>query len=322
MSHRDGHRRKFFILKYPLDAKAIPSMLLRVVGDKYNPSASYAAPGTFLPAILAQGAEHSEASVEGPPLLPAPTLTLNRRECFEAARTKGAKLKLARLLHLEGDRNHEERIEMESAVVKRYSLDNAPAQFRALMARDVGYAREVRGVLARKREGSRRAYLVDGFMTAEDATWSRGTKRGFSSGLGVTIVPPLEGVVAAGLEVEAHVSLSRHVGRESAWMAPGEEIFAVSYLEVKLAGEGFLGTGPKTVVVGDTVVASNLTAALAGSGSGREVSKAEEETEEETDGESSGDESEEEVEEDDVEVVVLNGLDPQVLEGLEHFLEI
>jgi len=293
-------------------------MLLRVVGDKYDPSKSYAAPSaTSSPSTL--------PSLENSPedlallLLPTPTHTLNRRECLETARTKGAKLKLARLLHLEGDRSHETRIEMESAAVKQYSLDNAPARFRALMTRDERYARAVREVLALKRGGSRRAYLVDGFMTAEDATWSRGVKKGVSAGVGVTVVPPLDGVGVAGMGVEADASVSRHVGRESVWMSPGEEVFAVSYLEVRLQGEGFLGTGTKVPVVGDTVVANNSTAALGSGGPSREVARTEE-----SDSEDDSDESEDEVEleSEDVEIVVLEGIDQHVLEELEHFLEI
>lgn len=56
--------------------------------------------------------------------------------------------------------------------------------------------------------------------------------------------------------------LSSHIGMESGWLAPGEEIFAVSYMELKLEGQGFLSTGPKAPVIGDTVLASNKHAAL------------------------------------------------------------
>lgn len=70
-------------------------------------------------------------------------------------------------------------------------------------------------MLAGKRGGSRYVYLVNGFITAKDATWSRGSKRKVLAGVEATVVPPLDIIGAMGLEVEAEVSLGKYIGRQS-----------------------------------------------------------------------------------------------------------
>jgi hypothetical protein len=296
-------RRKFFILDYTLGDDHIQNILCRVVGDKYDPKASYAPEGALV-------REHF------PNILPKPNITANRRECFEKAASSGAKLKLAKLFHLGVDCSHEERTEMESELVKRYSLDSGPAKFKKLME-DPRYAAEVREVLARKR--SKKAYLVEGFMTTTNATWSRTVARIARNGAGAAAT----GGPAAVLEAAADATHNNRTTNASGWITPGEEIFAVSYLEVKLEGKGFLGIGRKDPVIRDTVVASNKTAAL----NPRNARHGVEEDDSEGDSDvvngsnSSSSDSEEEDEDEDTEVV-LSTEEEGVIEGLDAFLEL
>lgn len=228
-------RKKFFILDHTLTDEHIPSFLLRVVDDKYDPLASYAPEELIANELL-------------PDLLPKPSINTNRKDCLETVGEAKARITLAKLFHLEADRKHEDRTATESKEVKRYSIDNAVLRFIELME-DLRYADEVRGLLEWKR--SRRAYLVVGFMTATDATWSTGGDDSGSTGGGVSVAPDAAFQRAsAGLEVTADTGISSSANRGSEWVAPGEEIFAVSYMEVKLQGKGFWGRGPKARLPG------------------------------------------------------------------------
>lgn len=295
-------RKKFFILDYTLGDDHIPSFLLRVVGDKYDPKASYAPDGPLVNELL-------------PGLRPKPNITTNRKDCLANIKDAGARVKLSKLFHLEVERKQEDQIAVESEQVKRYSLGNADLKFQKLM-QDSRYAYEVRNLLNRKR--SRRAYLVVGFMTTTNATWSKTAAGGTSAGARTTTMTPtiLQGAAAAaGLEIVADARASNSVGRESEWIAPGEEIFAVSYVEIKLEGQGFLGAGPKVPIIGDTVVASNRHAALGGGGR------------DEDDGSESGSGSDSEDEDEEgrtgqVGTVALAQDEEMVIAGLDHYFEV
>jgi len=293
-------RKKFFILDYTLGDDHIPNLLLRVVGDKYDPKASYAPDGPLVNELL-------------PNLLPKPNITTNRKDCLANIKDAGARVKLSKLFHLEVERKQEDQTAVESEQVKRYSLGNADLKFQKLM-QDSRYASEVRHLLYRKR--SRRAYLVIGFMTTTNATWSKTAAAGTAAGAGATAATPtiLQGAAAAaGLEIVADARVRNSVGRESEWIASGEEIFAVSYMEIKLEGQGFLGAGPKVPVIGDTVVASNRHAALGGGGR------------ENKDDSETGSESEDEDEEDRTEqagTVALAEDEEMVIAGLDQFFEV
>jgi hypothetical protein len=273
-------------------------MLCRVVTDKYDPGKAFAPDQPLASELL-------------PNLLPKPFVMTNRKDLFENARSSGVHATLAKVCHIGADRSTGNSTALESEEVKRYSLSNPERRFAELMD-NPRYAAEVSSLLAKKR--SHRGYLVTGFMTTKNSTWSKTATADMSLDGGVTLDA---GLIVSGAPpgLDIGVDASHAVSRlnQSEWMSPNEEIFAVSYVSLKLEGNGLLGRGPKRPVIGDVVLASNRHAALSG---GPQTDSDEEETE--SDSESDSDQG------DDShmgKVVVLAEEEP-VIEGIDHFLEI
>ncbi|KAH6847730.1 hypothetical protein B0I37DRAFT_375728 [Chaetomium sp. MPI-CAGE-AT-0009] len=291
-------RRQFFLLDYTLGHDQIASMLCRVVTDKYDPGKAFAPDQPLASRLL-------------PNLLPEPFVMTNRKDLFENARSSAVQAKLAKLCHIGADWSTGNSTGLESEEVKRYSLSNPERRFAELMD-NPRYAAEVSSLLAKKR--SHRGYLVTGFMTTRNSTWSKTAAAENSLGGGVTLDA---GLIASGAPsgLDVGVDASHAVSRlkQSEWVSPNEEIFAVSYVSLKLEGSGFLGRGPKKPVVRDVVLASNGHAALSG---GAHTP---------SDEEQSGTDSDSDSEQDDDspigKVVVLSEEEP-VIEGIDHFLEI
>ncbi|KAK1831535.1 hypothetical protein QBC39DRAFT_93047 [Podospora conica] len=290
-------RRRFFILDYPVGHDQMGTMLCRVVADKYNPDRVFAPDEPLASKLL-------------PDLVPEPFVTTNRSDFFDSVRSVGLQTKLLEIFRVNADRSDGNSIGLASELVKRYTLSNPESKFAKLME-NPQYAADVSSLLARKRSG--KAYLVTGFMTTTNTTWSKGISKVRSVGAGVTLDPGLlAGGAPSGFGVGVDASRSTSASRQSEWVSPGEEIFAVSYVSLRLEGGGVLRRGPKKPVVGDVVLASNGHAALAGGA--REhppVSDSESDSDEDEDGEST-----------QVGKVVISTEQEPVVEGLDHFLDV
>ncbi|KAK0752881.1 hypothetical protein B0T18DRAFT_423528 [Schizothecium vesticola] len=292
-------RRRFFILDYPVGHDQMSTMLCRVVTDKYNPDRAFAPDEPLASQLL-------------PDLVTEPFVTTNRSDFFDNVRSVGLQTKLLEIFHVSADRSDGNSIGLESELVKRYSLSNPEPKFAKLME-NPHYAAGVSSLLARKRSG--KAYLVTGFMTTTNATWSKGTTRDRAVGGGVTLDPGLlAGGVPSGFGISVDAGRSTSTSKQSGWVSPGEEIFAVSYANLKLEGGGLLGRGPKKPVVGDVVFAGNGHAALSGETRGDGTV---------ADSESDSDSNEDEDDEGPLlgRVVVSTEEEP-VVEGLDNFVDV
>lgn len=290
-------RRRFFILDYPISHVQMSTMLCRVVADKYNPDRAFAPDEPLASQLL-------------PDLVPEPFITTNRSDFFDNVRSVGLETKLLEIFHVGADRSDGNSIGLESEMVKRYSLSNPEPKFAKLME-NPHYAAAVSSILAGKRSG--KGYLVTGFMTTTNATWSKGTIKDRAFGGGVTLDPGLlAGGVPSGFGVGVDASRSTSTSKQSGWVSPGEEIFAVSYVSLKLEGGGLLGRGPKKPVVGDVVFAGNGHAALSGEKQGNSTA---------SDSESDSDEDDDDKRLRLVKVVVSTEEEP-VVDGLDNFVDV
>jgi hypothetical protein len=233
----------------------------------------------------------------------------DRKDFFENVRRSGVQASLSELFRIEFDRSAGNSIRLESELVKRYSLVDPERRFAELLEHPQ-YAAEVSSLLAKRR--SRRGYLVTGFMTTTNSTWSKVTTDNNSLDTNVALDPGLVTSGApSGLDIGVGANHATSKSKQSEWFSPNEEIFAVSYVGLKLQGSGLLGRGPKKPVIGDVVLASNGHAALSGGGQTH------------SNGEQIGSDSDSEEDDDPPEkkVVVLVEEAP-VLEGIDRFFEI
>jgi hypothetical protein len=213
-------------------------MMCRVVADRYDPNFKYAPGQPVVQEII-------------PDILPEPQVSTDRKECLAYTRDSGTRAKLAQLFHWDVERNNGDQIKLESETVKRYTLDHPEKKFTKLME-DPRYAVEVSDLLKGKRP--HRAYLVTGFMTTTNTTWSSTSSQTASNGVDVSL--PI-GAIA---EITAGVHHTTRASCESKAFVAGEEIFAVAYNVVVL--KGGLRRTSQVPVIGDVVWATNKDAAF------------------------------------------------------------
>jgi hypothetical protein len=229
--------RRYFVLDEGCASSEIPKMMCRVVADKQLPLFRFAP--VELPAVAGDAAErprlpHNTNDII-PLILPDPSLTTNRKDFVASLPNSTLRLSLGSLLGFDLELESEQRVQLETAAVKRYSLNNPSVVFQSLMKNE-DYAKDVRALLEESKWG--KAWLVVGFLVTAGATWNKtGTKR---SKAGVSLTAPLTEAFGMpslpGLEVDPGVVLEKGIASESgsATVTPDEEIFAVAYAEVKI----------------------------------------------------------------------------------------
>jgi hypothetical protein len=126
-----------------------------------------------------------------------------------------------------------------------------------------------------------------------------------------------------GLGVDTSYAVSG--SKQSEWVSPNEEIFAVSYVSLKFEGSGLLGRGPKKPVIGDVVLANNRHAALSAgvrAHSDDDESGGDVDADSDIDSDVDSDVDGEQVNDSPMgEVVVLTD-EELVVEGIDHFVEV
>jgi hypothetical protein len=220
MSHR-----RFFLLDESCSVDEIKHMMCRVVANKLLPLHK------FVPfeAISKGDVPHNTDDII-PNILPPPSQSTTRKEFLESVRGTDISTSLTAFFGLDFSRSQEEKVSLESELVKRYTLKNPEQYFDKLMANDM-YANDVRNFL----QGNSSAYLVVGFLTTTGTIWKAEQAKKTSEGISVTApVSQLAGVPIPGL-LDPSVGLTgsteqRH-GRQM--HIADEEIFAVAYCEVR-----------------------------------------------------------------------------------------
>jgi hypothetical protein len=221
--------RRYFLLQESVPATEVGNFLCRVVVSKTLPLARFAPfslPGT--------PAYNSNDII--PSILPEAFLSTIDEQSLSTVRERRISLQLSALLGLSATRSETETRTLKSRCLRRYSLPNPDVYFQELM-RNESYARDVRALL--DETWPRHAYLVTGFLTATDSSWSAKTNQGTTRGFNITI--PISEIVSTPLPVPglADVGIapewSTSTEQSSQTRVSGEEIFAVSYSVVKLS---------------------------------------------------------------------------------------
>lgn len=240
------NQRKYFILDETIPATEVDGFMCRVVEAMSQPLARFA---PFRPLTPGQPSHNTDEIIPG--ILPQPSLSTDRKELIQIFREKGVSAQLSALLGFEITRGLSETRKLESDLVKQYTLPNPERYFEALMQNE-HYAQDVRALLESAK--SHRAYLVTGFLTAVNASWTIETATNTANSLDANaplstlINAPVPSMLDFGLQprVCSGAQQSRELSSE------GEDIFAVSYSVVKLKPQGrpLPGFGIKAPVLG------------------------------------------------------------------------
>lgn len=214
--------------------------MCRIVQDVQLPLFKYTPvePLTLAGAVKQQERPHRPCDLI-PNILPEPSRTTNRKDFLSAVTDKSLQAKISKIFGFDKGANDGQKVDLQTKEVRRYTLNNPGEYFNALM-KDELYERDVRAFL--KETGQ--AYLVIGFLTTSNATWTHDGSG--SSSLEVQAKAPVS-MVAAGFGVplppvvDPSFTIKRNAGYEANahHESPDEEIFAVAYAPVKTSGFGF-----------------------------------------------------------------------------------
>lgn len=239
-------QRRYFLLDERVPKSEIDGFMCRVVETFSQPRNRFA---PSPPRSPDQPSHNTNEII--PDILPEPVLTSNRKEVIQAAREKGISAQLSTLLRIDLTRGSKEKRQLESNLVKHYTLPNPEQYFKILMQNE-DYAQDVRELLESAK--AHRAYLVTGFLTAVGATWAiesaTSTKNSLSIDLSVSKF--LNGPVGEVLNFALQPQNCSDTQHSLEFLSEEEEIFAVSYSVVELKREGspFPGFGIKSPVLG------------------------------------------------------------------------
>jgi hypothetical protein len=183
-----------------------------------------------------------------PNLMPTPLLSTNRKDLIQKTVSGEDRTGLADFFGFNIARTNEEKLTLESEIVKRYSLEQTEDVFNRLM-KDPLYNSEVRKFL--KDHGVRKAFFVVGFITTEGSVWARERTRGHSAGIKGQI--PLSSFTATpipGLDLSMKLSTLDNNVHEQKFSSKEPLIFAVAYDVVKLKRMAVPGYFRDDVVLG------------------------------------------------------------------------
>ncbi|KAH7140267.1 hypothetical protein B0J13DRAFT_557456 [Dactylonectria estremocensis] len=221
-------QQRFFLLQEPIPAAIeAGSFLGRLVVSKTSPL------DRFAPFSDPAKPPHDTNDII-PSILPSPEVETSYDGTLTVARKRPFSVPLAGLLNMNLSRTEEESRRLESKLVKRYRLRNPCIQFELLMQNQF-YAQDARELL--KNAPSGHVYLVTGFITASESTWTveatNGSRKDFSVTVpvGAAAGIPDFGLLDAGFGLNGSISNKRSQTRHVA----EEQIFAVAYSIVKLS---------------------------------------------------------------------------------------
>lgn len=230
--------RKFFVLREPFSATDPHDILCRLVVSKTSPLDKYA------PFNDPSKPAHRTCDII-PSILPKPEISTACSDSFTVAREKGFTVQLSALLNINLSRSIGETIQLESGCVKKYALENPDVYFRQLIKND-HYLQDARELIASTRSGH--AYLITGFITTTDTTWTIENTVGGSKSFNATVPLgqatslPDAGLLDSGFGLNTSNSNTRSHTRHIS----EEQVFAVSYSVVKLTNKiSWVSTAPE-----------------------------------------------------------------------------
>lgn len=237
--------RKYFILDETIDASEIDSFMCRVVETKSQPLARFAP----RPLTTEEPSRNTNEIIFD--ILPKPLSSVNRKETIQVFREKGISGQLSALLGFDIMRGSSETRQLESELVKQYTLSNPEQYFETLM-HNQHYAQDVRALLETTK--SHRAYLVTGFLTAVRATWTieSGTNTVNSLGVNIPLSICINVPVPELLDFSFQPRISSGAQHSRELSSDRQKNFAVSYSVVKLKHQDvpLPGFGTKAPVLG------------------------------------------------------------------------
>ncbi|KAK3370979.1 hypothetical protein B0T24DRAFT_303892 [Lasiosphaeria ovina] len=238
-------QRRYFLLSEPCSAAEIPKMMCRVVANKYLPLQRYA-PKEPLGGDVEPS--HNTNQVI-PDILPPASKSASQADFMRNARDASLKASLMALFGIGAGRGDDATVKLDSKEVKRYTLANPKEYFEKLMRNEL-YARDVNQILDDC--DGRKAYLVTGFLTTNDALWTFSSSVSSTKEFNVTIpVAEVLGVPVpiSGLDPELSTTISRSRERSRQMRVLEEEIFAVAYSVIRSRGTGWIKRGAPTAVL-------------------------------------------------------------------------
>lgn len=246
---------RHIILSERIPGSEIDSMLGLVVLDITQPLRAYAPKKPKSPKHIM------------PSILPTPVLTTDQKHLIQNNVSREFQMGLTRLFGLDLAKTNEERFSLESAIVRRYTLQQNTSVFNELM-KDAAYNREVRELFSN--HAVDKAYFVTGFLTTDGGKWTRGTAHGGSTGVNFTVpVSVLTTLAPSGFDPHFGVTSAQGSERENEFTTETTEIFAVAYDVVKSkrvfdrTAPGFLKTR-NDIILGSSFVVSSKHLAMGG----------------------------------------------------------
>ncbi|CVL11808.1 hypothetical protein FPRO06_13103 [Fusarium proliferatum] len=221
--------RKFFVLRDPLSAPEAASLLGRLVTSIESPLDSFA------PYPDPRRPPHNTNDIL-PSILPEPEVSNFSDQTITVAKDHGFSVQLSALLNINLSRNCEESIRLESDLVKKYVLSSPEIYFEQLMENG-DYAKDAQDLLSKAKRN--RGYLITGFITASETTWTTENTTGRGGGFDVTVpVGQACGIPDSGfLDVSLGAnSVTSHTQSHTRHVAE-EQIIAISYANVQLSGK-------------------------------------------------------------------------------------
>lgn len=222
----NDQERRFFVLREPFTANEADDLLGRLVVSKTSPL------DKFAPFSDPSRPAHKTNDII-PSILPKPEISTGCDQTITVARERGFTVQLSALLSIDLSRSKGETRRLESELVKKYTLQNPQACFQQFM-QDDDYAQDARDLLASTSTG--RVYLVTGFITTSEATWT--IENTASNGNGFKAAIPIgeaAGLPIPGFDVGFGVNGSNSNTSSHTRHVSEEQIFAISYSVVELS---------------------------------------------------------------------------------------
>jgi hypothetical protein len=230
---------RFFILSENVPASHIPSFMCRVVADPLLPQQKYAP----FPPIHGNEAYRGTNNII-PSITPPPQISMDCREFLQRVKKMGFLVSLTSFFGIDLESGNQDTLELNSAVIKRYTLSNPESYFEELL-QDELYDQALRNLLESSAGG--KAFLVTGFITATGAVWKKTTGQSQVTSLVATApISAIGGVPALGLDPSFSPSRTTEYNKERELRVVEEEIFAVAYSEVRFS-RSFDKTAPKFI---------------------------------------------------------------------------
>jgi hypothetical protein len=203
-------------------------MMGRIVRDMYMPLQDYA---PLEPNQSSLEPPHNTCDIV-PDILPPPSLSTNRKDFLENISEASVRTSLTELFGLELAKTGEEKMELESQLVKRYTMENPKIWFTKLMENEL-YAKDACNLLHETSWG--KAYFVTGFLTTTSSTWTSFEAGSHGGGVNAELpIAAMTGVPMGELgSPEVKSSYRSGYKKERQMQVAEEEIFAVAYSVVK-----------------------------------------------------------------------------------------